>query len=76
MALKAGTSISAGGTVLLDNAAGLGTDNVTDNGTLVLDVAQDAVFTNALSGAGDLLKKGAGSLAVERSLSHTGETDV
>ncbi|MDR6918976.1 outer membrane autotransporter protein [Pseudomonas sp. 3296] len=75
-ALKADTSIAAGATVLLHDAGGLGMSNITDNGALVLDVAQDGVFANALTGTGDLLKKGAGSLTLERSLSHTGETEV
>jgi len=46
-ALKADTSIVAGATVLLHDVGGLGTSNITDNGALVLDVAQDGVFTNA-----------------------------
>lgn len=72
-----GTSVDAGTLVVGDGAhAGSLIGSVVDNATLVFDRADDVTFDGALSGAGQLVKRGAGSFAIADGAAFTGTTRV
>ena len=59
-AYSGGTTITAG--ALIGSANSFGSGTIADNGALVVDQPTDAVFSNAMSGSGTLIKRGAGTL--------------
>ncbi|WP_445658989.1 autotransporter outer membrane beta-barrel domain-containing protein [Achromobacter sp. NCFB-sbj8-Ac1-l] len=70
-------STAAGTTLTASTAANLGTANIANAGTLVLDTPSDWTLENAISGTGDLTKRGGGRLtASDASLAYTGRTTV
>lgn len=69
-----GTSIAAG--TLVGRAGSFGTGAITDNGTLVVDQATSAGFTNLLGGTGLFVKKGAGTLTMNTVNSFSGATTI
>jgi autotransporter-associated beta strand protein len=72
-----GTSVDAGTLIVGDGAhAGSLIGPVVDNATLVFDRADDVTFDGALSGAGQLVKRGAGSFAIGDGAAFTGTTRV
>jgi len=73
-----GGSIS-GGTLQIGNAGftgSIGGGNLTNNASIVVNRADDAVITNAISGTGSVTQTGAGSLALNGSNSYSGLTLV
>ncbi|MCY1507547.1 outer membrane autotransporter barrel domain protein [compost metagenome] len=74
--LSASTSIAAGAIAKLNDAQGLGTGAIVDDGKLVLNTATDWTLANAVSGTGDLVKQGAGTLTAGDALTYTGKTAV
>ena len=72
-----GTFDVASGTTLTAQAQqNLGTASVADNGTLVVNAATDWTLGNAVSGTGDLVKEGTGTLSAGGSMTYTGTTSV
>jgi autotransporter-associated beta strand protein len=72
-----GTTISTG-TLQLGNGGTTGTiiGNVTDNGTLVFNRSDSLTFGGVISGAGSLVKQGAGTLTLPGTNTYTGATTV
>ncbi|EOG8348702.1 autotransporter-associated beta strand repeat-containing protein [Salmonella enterica subsp. enterica] len=68
-----GTTIS-GGTLVANNVEALGTGNVTDNATLELNTGGD--FDNAISGSGQVVKSGDGTLTFSGANSYSGVTTI
>ncbi|EMH7593565.1 autotransporter outer membrane beta-barrel domain-containing protein [Salmonella enterica] len=68
-----GTTISDG-TLVATNVEALGTGNVTDNATLELNTGGD--FDNAISGSGQVVKSGDGTLTLSGANSYTGGTTI
>jgi fibronectin-binding autotransporter adhesin len=68
----------AGGTFQIGNGttAGLFTGNVVDNGTLIVNHSDDYTFAGVLSGAGNLVKQGAGKLIFGTNYAFTGVTTI
>ncbi|EBS2665286.1 autotransporter outer membrane beta-barrel domain-containing protein [Salmonella enterica subsp. enterica] len=66
-----GTTIS-GGTLVATNVEALGTGNVTDNATLELNTGGD--FDNAISGSGQVVKSGDGTLTLSGANTYSGGT--
>ena len=67
------------GRVVAGNANALGTGEVANSGTLVLDIADGAfagTVLNTISGAGNLEKTGSGEVVVSGANSYTGRTTV
>ncbi|MBB1595162.1 hypothetical protein A9973_13875 [Achromobacter sp. UMC46] len=72
-----GTFKTNSATVLtVERAANLGTAAVANGGALVVDTASDWTLGNAVSGTGDVLKRGAGVLTAGNGLTYTGSTFV
>lgn len=69
-----GTIISGGG--IEATLASIGSGAITNDGSLLLDVATDGVLSNAMSGSGVFTKTGAGSLSLTGTLTYTGFTSV
>jgi outer membrane autotransporter protein len=69
-----GTIISGGG--IEATLASIGSGAITNDGSLLLDVATDGVLSNAMSGSGVFTKTGAGSLSLTGTLTYTGTTTV
>jgi len=68
-----------GGTLQIGNAGTTGSiagGNLTNNAAIVVNRADDAVITNAISGTGSVTQTGAGSLALTGSNSYAGLTLV
>ncbi|MJU15672.1 autotransporter outer membrane beta-barrel domain-containing protein, partial [Salmonella enterica subsp. enterica] len=66
-----GTTIS-GGTLVATNVEALGTGSVTDNATLELNTGGD--FDNAISGSGQVVKSGDGTLTLSGANTYSGGT--
>ncbi|CAB3706173.1 hypothetical protein LMG3458_02938 [Achromobacter deleyi] len=58
----------AGTTLTASQAANLGTSSIANAGTLVLDTADNWTLENAVSGTGDLIKRGLGTLTAGANL--------
>ena len=72
-------NVNDGGTLQIGDAGATGTlaaANLTNDGSLIFDRATDAVSATAISGAGSLTKRGAGSLALTGSSTYTGVTSL
>lgn len=54
----------------------LGSASVTDDGVLIIDASRDGRLPNALSGAGELVKRGSGVVLAGQGLDHRGGTRV
>lgn len=68
-----GTTISAGTlSVTTDSLTG----NVVNNATLLIDQDTDGTFAGNISGSGDLVKDGAGTVNMTGTLTYTGSTTV
>jgi autotransporter-associated beta strand protein len=63
-------------TLTAADAQNLGTAAIIDDGELIIANASDSVLANAISGAGNVTKQGAGVLSVAESLTYTGATNV
>ncbi|WP_421566948.1 autotransporter outer membrane beta-barrel domain-containing protein [Stenotrophomonas sp. PD6] len=73
----AGTfAIGGGARLTAADARNLGTAAIIDDGDLLIDTASDWVLANAVSGAGNVTKQGAGVLSVVEGLAYTGTTTV
>ncbi|MBR0898260.1 autotransporter domain-containing protein, partial [Bradyrhizobium tropiciagri] len=72
-----GTTISQG-TLQIGNGGTTGAiaGNVTDNGTLAFNRADAVAFSGAISGTGNLVQLGAGTLTLNSQSSYTGATNV
>ncbi|HEX7260424.1 MAG TPA: autotransporter outer membrane beta-barrel domain-containing protein, partial [Luteolibacter sp.] len=57
-------------------ANNLGTAAVNNDGTLIIDTSTDWTLANAVSGTGNLVKKGMGTLTAGNRLTYTGKTDI
>ncbi|KVN32784.1 hypothetical protein WJ64_11365 [Burkholderia ubonensis] len=66
----------AGTMLTVVEAANLGTAGVANDGTLKVNTATDWTLANTVSGSGDFVKQGAGTLTVGDVLTHTGRTEV
>ncbi|WP_268797861.1 autotransporter domain-containing protein [Pseudomonas huanghezhanensis] len=76
-----GNNSYSGGTVinggsLTGHAKAFGSGAINDNATLILDQSTNDTFSNALSGTGALIKRGAGSLSLTSDSSFSGPTTV
>jgi fibronectin-binding autotransporter adhesin len=79
-----GTNTYTGGTTITSGALQLGTGgtggsiigNVTNDGTLAFDHADDVTFAGIISGSGGLTQMGSGTLVLTGSSNYTGSTDV
>ncbi len=72
-----GQFATAAGTALtVAEAKNLGTATVANEGQLVVNTATDWTLANAVSGTGDLVKQGAGTLTAGDALAYTGKTDI
>ncbi len=69
-----GTTISAG--TLVGSADSFGTGAIRNDAMLVLDQADDATLTNAISGSGAITKQGAGMLTLGNVNTHAGGTTI
>ncbi|WP_375456810.1 autotransporter domain-containing protein [uncultured Methylobacterium sp.] len=69
-----GTTVSGG--TLIGSAASFGTGAIVNAATLVIDQATDASLANALSGPGQLVKAGSGSLTLTGADTLSGGTSV
>ncbi|MDM0070564.1 autotransporter outer membrane beta-barrel domain-containing protein [Variovorax sp. J31P207] len=73
----AGQFSTAAGTVLtVSEAKNLGTASVANEGQLVVDTATDWTLANAVSGSGDLIKHGTGTLTAGDALTYSGKTAI
>ena len=73
----AGEFMAAKGTVLtVSEAKNLGSAKVTNEGQLVVDTSSDWTLSNAVYGAGDLVKQGGGTLTAGDALTYAGKTHV
>jgi uncharacterized protein with beta-barrel porin domain len=72
-----GTTIN-GGTLQIGDGGTTGSiaGNVTDNGTLAFDRSDDVTYTDVISGNGNLIKNGAGTLSITGANAYTGNTTV
>jgi autotransporter-associated beta strand protein len=72
-----GTTINAG-TLQIGNGGTLGsiTGNVRDNGTLTFDRSDAVTFGGVISGTGDVVKLGIGTLTLIKANTYTGSTTV
>ncbi|ECK9579155.1 autotransporter outer membrane beta-barrel domain-containing protein [Salmonella enterica subsp. enterica serovar Apeyeme] len=68
-----GTTIS-GGTLIASNVEALGTGDITDNAVLELNTGGD--FDNVISGSGQVVKSGDGTLTLSGSNTYTGGTTI
>ena len=73
-----GLTTISGGTLQIGNGGTSGsiTSNVLDNGILVFDRSDSFTFAGAISGTGNLIKQGAGTLTLSGTNSYTGTTTV
>jgi len=73
-----GSTTINGGTLQLGHGGTSGsiTSDVIDNGTLVLDRSDDVVFGNAISGSGNVVQNGSGTLTLSNSNTYSGGTTV
>ncbi|MDM0043956.1 autotransporter outer membrane beta-barrel domain-containing protein [Variovorax dokdonensis] len=74
-ALAANTTIATGAEVRINDVAGLGSGAIDHQGVLTVDGAQGELV-NAVSGAGDLVKRGGGTLSVGDSVRHSGTSRI
>ncbi|MDR2239413.1 MAG: autotransporter outer membrane beta-barrel domain-containing protein [Zoogloeaceae bacterium] len=76
--LSAKTTIASGATAWLDNAAGLGSGDIEDNGTLEVANATAGTLVNSVSGTGQFIKSAGGVLTLLPSGANTysGPTSV
>jgi fibronectin-binding autotransporter adhesin len=75
------TTINAGGTIQVGNGGttgDLGTSmgNVTDNGTLAFNRADDFTWSRVIAGSGSLTQKGSGALSLSAANTLSGQTAV
>ncbi|KVW77452.1 autotransporter outer membrane beta-barrel domain-containing protein [Burkholderia cepacia] len=68
--------LATGATMTVGEVANLGVAKVTNAGTLVVDTMTDWALANVVSGAGDLVKRGVGTLEAGGMLGYTGRTDI
>jgi len=68
-----GTTISGG--TLVGTTTSL-TGNIVNNGTLTIDQDTDGTFAGDISGTGDLVKDGAGTVTLTGTLTYTGTTTI
>ena len=76
---RGGTIIDNASTLQVGNggaSGGIGTGAVTDNGTLVFDLAGNLTFTNGITGAGGLVQIGSGTLDLTGLNTYSGSTTV
>ncbi|ECI4869191.1 AIDA autotransporter-like protein ShdA [Salmonella enterica subsp. enterica] len=69
-----GGTLISGGTLVASNVEALGTGDVTDNATLVLNTGGD--FDNAIGGSGKVEKSGDDTLTLSGSNTYTGGTTI
>ncbi|KFC84163.1 autotransporter outer membrane beta-barrel domain-containing protein [Hafnia alvei] len=69
-------TLANGTTLAANKSEQLGVARVNNNGKLVLDVASDWSFKNLLSGSGDLIKQGSGTLTVIENVITAGNTII
>ena len=73
----AGTFNIANGSMLsASQAQNLGTAAITDNGVLNINTTTDWTFSSAVTGSGDFIKDGSGTLTLGTSLGYQGSTAV
>ena len=71
------TSISSGGTLQVGDGTPIGTTSmVNDNGTLAFSQTDNSTFSPYLTGAGNLIKAGTGTLTLVGATSYSGSTTV
>ncbi|TQS91095.1 autotransporter outer membrane beta-barrel domain-containing protein [Limnobaculum zhutongyuii] len=72
-----GTTISSG-ILQLGNGGTSGSviGNITDNGTLVFDRSNDHLYNGVISGSGNVVQQGTGTLFIDNSQTYQGTTDV
>ncbi|MBK5143083.1 autotransporter-associated beta strand repeat-containing protein [Budviciaceae bacterium BWR-B9] len=72
-----GTTISSG-TLQLGNGGTSGSviGNITDNGTLVFDRSNDHLYNGIISGSGNVIQQGSGTLFIDNNQTYQGTTDV
>ncbi|AWH88259.1 autotransporter-associated beta strand repeat-containing protein [Limnobaculum parvum] len=72
-----GTTIS-NGTLQLGNGGTSGSviGNITDNGTLVFDRSNDHLYNGVISGSGNVVQQGSGTLFIDKNQTYQGTTDI
>lgn len=73
-----GATAIKGGTLQVGNGSvsgGIGSGNVTNNGTLIFDQTVNTVVA-AISGSGKLIQEGSGTLTLSANNSYTGQTSI
>ncbi len=72
-----GTAINSGTTLQLGNGVTGGniTGNVSDNGTLALDPVNSITLGGVISGSGNLVQLGSGTVIITGANAYTGGTD-
>lgn len=69
-------NIDSGTAMSVSSPTNLGTSTLADNGSLIINTATDWTLSNAVSGTGDLIKQGTGTLTAGDALNYTGQTQV
>ena len=70
--------LESGGTLQIGNDGTTGTlyTDLTNNGTLIFDVTDSSTTDNVISGTGDFIKNGTGTLTLTGANTYTGATDI
>ncbi|MGV1943777.1 autotransporter-associated beta strand repeat-containing protein, partial [Agrobacterium sp. 22-211-1] len=71
---KGGTTIKTG--ALTGTVKSFGEGNIADDGTLVINQATDASFSNVISGDGKVTKEGAGNVTLADANTYKGGTEI
>jgi autotransporter-associated beta strand protein len=73
-----GTFVDSGGALALGNGGTTGSvvGSIVDNGVLIIDHSNAFAETAAISGAGSLIQRGAGTTTIDRAESYSGGTTV
>ncbi|MFV0549198.1 MAG: autotransporter outer membrane beta-barrel domain-containing protein, partial [Limnobaculum xujianqingii] len=82
--LLTGDNIYAGGTTISSGTLQLGNGgtsgsvigNITDNGTLVFDRSNDHLYNGVISGSGNVIQQGSGTLFIDNNQTYQGTTDI